>query len=440
MDNQTDNYNSKDIKPLVSIVIPVYNVADYLVECMDSVVNQTYDNLEIICVNDGSTDSSGDILKQYQSNDSRIQILTQDNQGVGVARNNGMDRATGKYIIFWDSDDYFNLNAIELMVTQAEMHHADLCVCDAQDFFSDTGEKIAHRYVVTPYPDSDTFSWKDCPDWIFIIPGGVIWNKLVLLSLLREHDIRFPDWSHLEDSAYMPLLVCYAERITICNKKLIHYRMNRPDSLVQSNESGSENVVTVYRKVFDELNQRNLLIDPLLRNGFLFKVASMYQYRIRYCSSFNEYTAIYNKFFSQESPLSEYSSSNGIVALIEDLKSLSAGDFLLQYYKKQQRINDLKQQTIRESKRNVRNLKSTIEKKEEKNHKLTKKNDQLKTEINQLKNKNEQLKNKNEQLKNKNEQLKEKIAALKDTITQIRSSHSFKIGKAITSPARLIKK
>ena len=101
---------------MVSVVIPVYNAAPWLRQCLDSVVGQTLREIEIICVDDGSTDESPQILEEYAQADERVRILHQQNQYAGVARNNGLAHASGKYIIFWDSDDYFDLDALRLMV------------------------------------------------------------------------------------------------------------------------------------------------------------------------------------------------------------------------------------------------------------------------------------------------------------------------------------
>ena len=94
-----------DVK--ISVVLPVYNVANYLRKCLDSLVNQTFEDFEVICVNDGSTDLSAQILEHFAQKDHRIYILSQTNQGVGIARNNGMNAATGKYLAFMDPDDYY---------------------------------------------------------------------------------------------------------------------------------------------------------------------------------------------------------------------------------------------------------------------------------------------------------------------------------------------
>ena len=113
-------------QPLISIIIPVYNVERYLAQCLDSVINQTYPNLEIICVNDGTTDSSGQILEQYAQKDGRIVVIVQENQGLSGARNTGLKHVHGKYIMFVDSDDWIELETCEDAVIAAEKHNADL--------------------------------------------------------------------------------------------------------------------------------------------------------------------------------------------------------------------------------------------------------------------------------------------------------------------------
>ena len=102
-------------KGKISMIIPVYNVAPYLRQCMDSLVNQTYSNIEIICVDDGSTDASLGILRQHAEKDARVKILQQKNQYAGVARNNGMAAATGEYYMFLDADDFFEPELLELL-------------------------------------------------------------------------------------------------------------------------------------------------------------------------------------------------------------------------------------------------------------------------------------------------------------------------------------
>jgi glycosyltransferase involved in cell wall biosynthesis len=131
--------------PLISIVIPVYNVEQYLDECLESVINQTYKNIEIIAVNDGSTDRSLHILKEYAKKYRNIKVLNQENRGNSIARNRGIEQAKGKYINFLDSDDYLALDTIENLVNQMEKHNLDIIRFGAEPFVDGVDYDISHN-------------------------------------------------------------------------------------------------------------------------------------------------------------------------------------------------------------------------------------------------------------------------------------------------------
>ena len=120
--------------PKVSVIIPVYNTEKYLRECLDSVVNQTLRDIEIICVDDGSTDNSLAILREYETKDSRIKVLTQENINAGAARNKGLSEATGEFLSFLDSDDFFEPDAIERMYECAKSRNAEIVVYQVSTF------------------------------------------------------------------------------------------------------------------------------------------------------------------------------------------------------------------------------------------------------------------------------------------------------------------
>ena len=124
-----DNICSEDSKKMISIIVPVYNVEKYLNRCVDSIINQTYKNLEIILVDDGSTDNSGKICDEYQKKDSRIKVIHKTNGGMSSARNAGLDIATGNYIAFVDSDDYIALNMMATMRGYVVDNNVDMAVC-----------------------------------------------------------------------------------------------------------------------------------------------------------------------------------------------------------------------------------------------------------------------------------------------------------------------
>ena len=121
--------NNIDYTPKVSVIIPVYNTEKYLRECLDSVINQTLKEIEIICVDDGSTDSSLNILKEYANKDNRFTIITQQNLHAGVARNAGLTVVKGEYVSFLDSDDYIKFEYLEKLYNKIVLEKADICIC-----------------------------------------------------------------------------------------------------------------------------------------------------------------------------------------------------------------------------------------------------------------------------------------------------------------------
>ena len=123
----------------ISVIIPIYNVEKYLSQCLESLLNQTYTDWEAICVNDGSSDGCEEIVKQYAERDPRIKIITQDNQGLSMARNNGLKKATGDYIYFLDSDDSIHPQCLEIAYLFAKEHNADLVNFE---FYKESKEKF----------------------------------------------------------------------------------------------------------------------------------------------------------------------------------------------------------------------------------------------------------------------------------------------------------
>ena len=125
----------------ISVIVPVYNAEQYLRECLESLVNQTLEDLEIICVNDGSTDSSPKILEEYASKDSRIKIFHQENQGVSAARNLGISKVQGEYLVFVDSDDWIELNALEILYKTIDKRKSDILLFSNYRYYGDSSVK-----------------------------------------------------------------------------------------------------------------------------------------------------------------------------------------------------------------------------------------------------------------------------------------------------------
>lgn len=222
----------------ISIIIPTYNVEKYLRECLDSILAQTFQDFEIICVDDGSTDRTLDILQEYKRKDDRFVILQQRHAGAGAARNHGLKLAEGKYIQFLDSDDYFEPTLLEELYTRAEKFGSDLTVCssrkiDDEGNITETGSPN-FPINIDKVPMEQVFNRQDFKDEIFCLLIPVVWNKLIRKSFLDENHLEFPKLTIYEDIAFMHSVVAYADKIVVFNKELINYRFNRPGSLVST--------------------------------------------------------------------------------------------------------------------------------------------------------------------------------------------------------------
>lgn len=222
----------KNIKANISVIIPVYNVKKYLSECLDSVVNQTYKNLQIILVDDGSTDFSGKICDEYANNDNRIIVVHQKNAGAGAAKNTGLELIDGDYFSIIDSDDYIELDMYEKMVNSLEKYNADIVQCLFRNVYVndsfDRKYKIKGNYpkVLTP----KNFLKEYLYDWKYAIFA----NKVFKSSLLK--DIRFPVGRKIDDEFFTYKLVCNAKKVVNIDNILYNYRM-RKTSVMNENDT-----------------------------------------------------------------------------------------------------------------------------------------------------------------------------------------------------------
>lgn len=215
---------------LVSIVIPVYNSSKYLEECLDSIINQTYKCLEIICVDDGSTDNSLEILNKYRLNDDRIKVYSKANEGRGAAsaRNLGLDNATGEYIMFLDSDDVFELDMVSELVAKISETQAEVVIFGAERFDSANPQKRLPYLSInlSKAPAKAYFNVNDCAEDIYQISDLIAWNKIFSRKLLIENNLKFEPIP-ISDDQYVPsLALVLADRIAIVNKIFVNYRFN----------------------------------------------------------------------------------------------------------------------------------------------------------------------------------------------------------------------
>ena len=223
----------------VSVIIPVYNVEKYLHQCLDSIVNQTLKDIEIICVNDSSTDGSLDILNEYAGKDSRIQVITQKNAGAGSARNRGMEHATGTYLSFLDSDDFFEPDMLEKQYHMAEEMQADFVVCKSDQYHTDKKEYVQTSWVVREkeLPPYQPFSYRQMTDNVFKVFVGWAWDKLYRRSFTEKYHLKFQEQRTSNDMLFVFSAIVMAKKIAVVPQILVHQRRDAKDSLSKTREN-----------------------------------------------------------------------------------------------------------------------------------------------------------------------------------------------------------
>lgn len=226
-------------QPKVSVIIPVYNVCDYLGQCLNSVISQTLEEMEVICVNDGSTDNSLDILKEFAEKDSRITVITQENAGAGAARNNGMRHAHGKYLSFLDSDDFFENNMLEEAYTKAEQLDADFVIYKSDQYNSDHDKFVEVSWAVreSELPPYEPFHFRQLTMNIFKVFIGWAWDKLYKREFIEQYQLQFQEQRTTNDMLFVFSALVLAKRMALVPKILAHQRRDAKDSLSKTREN-----------------------------------------------------------------------------------------------------------------------------------------------------------------------------------------------------------
>lgn len=235
----------------VSVIMPIYNGEKHLAETLDDIVSQSLADFEIICVNDGSTDLSESIVKEYAEKDSRVKIINQANAGVASARNTGIENARGRYIMFCDDDDLFAPNMLETMVGAMEKNSADICIPNGYKLdMADNKRVVDFNFINTKFlPEKECFSPRDAGKYLLNFPTFFIY-KMYRLSFIKEHGIFFDARRAEEDALFFTQALLLSERITVVRDRLFYYRVNAGDSVSdliyqQDILAGYESMLTV---------------------------------------------------------------------------------------------------------------------------------------------------------------------------------------------------
>ena len=409
----------------VSVVMPVYNVEDFLEETLSYVRNQTLKDIEIICVDDGSTDGSLDLLKKIAEEDSRIQVIHQENAYAGAARNNGMDHATGEYIIFWDSDDIFNEDALAHMYDKIRETDSDLCLCASNQYdmlkekFYETEACIRHEYI----PETVPFNKHDIPDTIFNITNNVPWNKLFKRSFIDKHGLRFQDIRQANDTYFSMMALFLADKITYADEVLVSYRVSNSASI-----SGKASTTTLcgYESYVYTLEKMQQYEDfPMVKRSFQNRCLSGLYHSLNIQTSFESFQLLFDTIKNEgikHFGFNELEEEEFLLAwYYKDLtmiESMDAGQFLI-YKSTNRRIGG--ERTKNRLKRHIalnQKLKQTI-------------SDQKET----IREKNQTIKD----LRQEKRELNRALTKANNRIIELETSFSYKLGRTLTKPVRVVR-
>ena len=272
------------MKPLVSIIIPVYNVEKYLEKCIASVVNQTYTNLEIILIDDGSPDNCPTICDAWKERDSRIKVIHQENGGLSHARNEGLKLATGEFIGFVDSDDWIEPEMYEILLSSVEETGVDIAVCNYQSEHENSQTVIQKpesldKKIYTAIEALELIlSWKS-----FI--RTIVWNKLFRSHLLSK--ILFPEGKLYEDIVWTPKIIGRSKKIVTIDLALYHYLFRE--------ESLSHNVHNLY-SLKDMFELRNLRVEYIHEHYPSLENLAITEYQYLCCQKYIQISLKNNQF------------------------------------------------------------------------------------------------------------------------------------------------
>lgn len=260
----------------VSIIVPVYNVEKYVSRCLESLISQTYKNIEIIIVNDGATDKSRSICEEYEKKDSRIKLINKENQGLGFARNTGLEYITGDYVLFVDSDDYVEKNLVEITYDLITKNNCDFIRFHNYREELNTGNKIVRTTkLIEGLYDKKMLNQNILYPIIGVLPeqtgddfiGMSVWRNLYKTSIIKENNLKFVSEREFisEDVIFNINYFLLSNKAYVINTPLYHYIVNDSSLTSKYKADRFEKEVIMYKKVMDMLSMNNICENYTLR-------------------------------------------------------------------------------------------------------------------------------------------------------------------------------
>lgn len=284
----------------VSIIVPIYNSSKVIERCLESILNQTYSNIEIICINDGSTDNSLELIKKIENKDSRIKKVNKENSGVSSARNLGLEFATGKYILFVDADDFIENNMVEKLVNTIITEKSDLVICNYKIKFYDKIVKNKFKVKEKSVDKKNFLKYLNqyCKKAFFNQP----WNKLYVKSKISNN---FSLNLYIgEDLQFNINYLNEINKISFLNEYLYIYDTTTENSLTKTKENSLRQLLNIYKDMYRKLYYDNHLVTSIFLDIYILKTC-IHHLNIIYKKEINSYLKL-KKMFSQYKDIADF--------------------------------------------------------------------------------------------------------------------------------------
>lgn len=255
--------------PKVSVIVPVHNAEKYLEQCLSSILGQTLEDIEVICVNDNSTDGSAEVLERLAVDDGRLRVLQSPGLGAGGARNIGLASAQGEYLSFLDADDFFEPDMLESAVAKAEEDQSDIVVYGSwlYDASRQANRQAKWKLQTEGLPEGQPFAPAEVSDRIFNIFGNEAWNKLFRRSRIREKSLTFQEISRANDLYFTCAALIQSRSISVIDRAFVHYRVATVTSLQSTKDQDPTSFLKATEALHDYLESNGLLAQ--YQEGFI---------------------------------------------------------------------------------------------------------------------------------------------------------------------------
>lgn len=325
-------------EPLVSVVVPVFNAEKHLGQALDSLLAQTHGNLEVICVDDGSTDGTPQLLADYASRDDRIRVFNQENAGPGAARNRGIERARGDYLYFLDADDWCDPSLLEKAVALLERTGADIAALPHCEFDERYGVPLRASWSILrdKFP-AEVVTWRDNPDWVLESFGNFPWNKVLRMDFVRDNHLLYQEIYLTEDLMFCAPALVLAKGIAQLDQALVYHRKGTGENTMAGKDRHPLDFLSAFLALRAWLEERGLY-EPL-EAAYLNWAAGGCQYNLNTLNTYDAFKLVYDTLarggardlgLIDADPALFQSDRNR--AFVEDLRHLTADEYLFSLY------------------------------------------------------------------------------------------------------------